>query len=88
MLITDARTAGTLAAQLDALAAQIAAIDAASARGSIISGGTLLITTDGSTIVQNLRTLTADESTSVFNTMLTILQARWNNLDTNLRAIS
>lgn len=89
MLIASARTAATLAAQIDAIMARIAAIDIALANSAIIAGGSLAITDpvlSGSVITLVPQTVT--DSATVFETMKTILQAKVDALNTQLAALS
>jgi hypothetical protein len=75
---TTAGTAGALAQQIAAVTGQIAAVNDRISNNAVITGGTLFIkdTTTGQLTTLPLQQLTIAESATVFNTMLTVLDAR------------
>ena len=94
MLIASGRTAATLTAAIDAVNVQIVSVTAAIANGAFIAGGNLIVNDPiayyaTSNINQlTLNQLTVAESATVFNSMLTILNARLATWNAALAALS
>jgi hypothetical protein len=83
----DAQTAGALAEKIAAVNAQIVMVNQAIKDNAIVINGSLVVNGGSGQIVQQIATLTPDESTVVFNSMISILMARQAALQAELDAI-
>ncbi len=90
MLLAAGQAAATLVPAINAVNAEIATVETYVANSAVIIGGNIVVqdpTANPGGVGYGIQTLTVAESATVFNTVLSILQARLTALNAQLASL-